>query len=290
MSTILVTGSTGSLGSSIINYLNEKSTGETIAGLARDEDKGSSLKEMGIDVRIGNYNDAESLKKAFSEVDKLVFVSASELGERVQQHKNVIEAAKAAGVKHVIYTSFQRETETEESPIWMVAESHLKTEQWLKESDMNYTFLRNNLYMDFVPMFLGDNVIDQGAVYLPAGEGEMACALRDDMAEATANVALGEGHENTVYRFANSQSWSFKEVADILSEISGKEISYISPDVEEYMSTMKDADVPEEAIGMSVGFAQAIAQDELSTTSSDFESLLGRKPVGLSEFLKKVYG
>jgi NAD(P)H dehydrogenase (quinone) len=290
MSTILVTGSTGSLGSSIINYLKEKSSGETIAGLARNKEKSNSLKEMGVDVRIGNYDDPESLETAFKGVDKLIFVSASKLDKRVQQHKNVVEAAKEAGVEHVIYTSFQRENETEESPIWMVAESHLKTEEWLKESGMKYTFLRNNLYMDFIPMFLGDNVLEQGNVYLPAGDGVMACALRNDMAEATVNVALGEGHENTAYRFGNSQSWSFNDVADTLSKISGKEIGYISPTVDEFMNTMQDAGVPEEAIGMSVGFAQAIDQGELAATSSDFESILGRKPISLPDFLKQVYG
>ena len=289
MSTILVTGSTGSLGSATINYLLKKENDHTIIGLARDEEKAASLKEKGAEVRIGNYNDPESLEKAFQGVDKLFFISASELGSRVEQHKNIVDAAKKSGIQHVVYTSFQRKTDDESSPIWMVAESHVHTEKWLKESDMSYTFLKNNLYMDFVPMFIGEDVIEQGTVYIPAGDGKMACVLRDDMAEASANILLSKGHENTSYTFANTENYSFEYVASILSEISGKEIGYVSPDADEYTQTMKEAGVPDEAIGMTVGFAKAIDQGEIEETSSDLEILLGREPVSLSNFLKQVY-
>ncbi|HBX65257.1 MAG: NAD(P)-dependent oxidoreductase [Balneola sp.] len=289
MSTILVTGSTGSLGTATIEFLLEKGSEHTIIGLARDEDKAASLKQKGAEIRMGNYDDPESLEKAFQGVDKLFFISASEIGSRVEQHKNVVEAAKKADVDHVVYTSFQRKTNDESSPIWMVAESHLHTEKWLEESELDYTFLKNNLYMDFVPMFIGENVVEQGTVYIPAGEGKMACVLRDEMAEASANVLLGEGHKNTSYTFSNSENYGFDEVASILSEISGKDIGYVSPEVDEYTKTMKDAGVPEEAIGMTVGFAQAIEQGEINETSSDLEELLGRKPVSLEDFLKQAY-
>ena len=289
MSTILVTGSTGQLGSKVISHLIKRNTGNTIIGLARDESKTESLTEQGAEARIGDYEDLNSLKEAFVGVDKLIFISGSDLEKRNEHHKNIVEAAKKTGVNHIVYTSFQRETEDESSPIWMVAQSHLNTEKWIKESGITYTFLRNNLYMDFVPLFLGDQVIDQGTVYIPAGEGKMACLLRDDMAEATANILFSEGHENKAYRFAHTQSYSFADVAEYLSEISGKEINYYSPDADEYAKTMSEAGVPEEAIGMTIGFAKAIEEGELNTTNTDFEKLLGRKPVTLPDFLKKVY-
>ena len=289
MSTILITGSTGSLGSEIIDHLIKKETSQKIIGLARDKSKAENLTEKGAEVRIGDYDYPDSLVEAFSGVDKLFFTSASEIGNRVQQHKNVFEAAKKAGVGHIIYTSFQRETNTEESPIWMIAESHVQTEKWIKESGITFTILRNNLYMDFVPMFIGDKVVEQGMVYIPAGDGKLACVLRSDMAEASANILAGEGHENRTYTFANSENYSFSDVAEIISDISEKEINYISPEVEEYKSTMKDAGVPEEAIGMTVGFALAIEQGEISDPGTDLEKLLGRKPVSLKDFLKNMY-
>lgn len=289
MSTILITGATGALGSATIDHLLKLNTDHKIIGLARNEEKAASLKEKGVEVRIGNYDEPSTLEAAFSGVDTLFFISASEIGKRVEQHKNVVEAAKKADVKHIVYSSFFRKNETESSPIWMIAESHLLTEKLIKESEMTYTITLNNLYMDFVPMFLGEQVIDQGMIYLPAKDEKLAAVLRDDMAEAYAKILSGTGHENKLYNFSNSEAVSFKQIATYLSEISGKEIGYVSPDVEEYQKTLSEAGVPEEAIGITVGFSLAIAEKELNETSSDLENILGRKPVSLKDFLTKVY-
>lgn len=289
MSALLITGSTGNFGTAAINHIVEQGTDHHLIGLARDPDKGETLEKLRVEIRTGDYNDKPSLEKAFQEVDKVLFVSGSDLDNRSQQHKNVVDALKTAGVKHVIYTSFQRESDVEESPIPAVAESHLNTENWIKESGLDYTLLRNNLYMDFVPMFIGDQVLERNTVYIPAGEGKMACAMRKDMAEASANVLIGEGHENKTYRFANTNSYSFQDVADYLSEISGKEITYVSPDPQEYSRTMKEAGVPEEAIGMTVGFSTAVKQGEFAETTSDLKKILGREPLQLKDFLKSAY-
>jgi NAD(P)H dehydrogenase (quinone) len=287
---ILVTGATGNLGKSIIEFLLNKGVSSTnIIALVRNEEKAADLKNKGIALRIGDYNSYDQLVTAFTGVDKLLLVSGTDIANRANQHENAIKAAKEAGVKHILYTSFERKNETETSPIGFVASSHLATENLIKASGMNYTIFRNNLYLDVIPWFFGEKVLETG-VFLPAGHTKAALTLRDDMAEATANVLLTDGHENKEYIFSNSENVSIGEVTKTLSEVVGKEIPYISPNTEVYVETLTNANVPAEFIGMFAGFSEAIKQGEFEVENSDLEMLLGRKPASVKEYLAKVYG
>lgn len=134
MSKILVTGATGGLGSAVVNALLAKTEASNISVLVRDAAKVETLKEKGVSVLVGDYSDFDSLVAAFQGIDKLYFVSGNDIHNRIPQQENVVKAAVAAGVKHVVYTSFQRKNETATSPIAFVAEGHLKTEEWLKAS------------------------------------------------------------------------------------------------------------------------------------------------------------
>ena len=121
----LITGSTGHLGSATIEYLLNKVSANEIAALARNEEKAKTLKEKGIDVRIGNYDDYDSLVKAFQGIDKLLLISASEIGNRAAQHINAINAVKEAGVEHIVYTSFIRQKDDPNSALWFIAKDHV---------------------------------------------------------------------------------------------------------------------------------------------------------------------
>jgi NAD(P)H dehydrogenase (quinone) len=290
MKKILITGATGQFGKTTINVLLEKGiNANQISALVRDENKATDLKSKGVHIVKGDYDDYASLTAGFKGIDTLLFVSGSDVMKRLPQHENVIKAAKEAGVKHVVYTSFERKNETESSPIWVVAEAHLKTETLLKESGLTCTLLRNNLYMDMVPLFIGDKILETGAIYLPAGVGKASVALRSEMAEAAAVVLSSAGHENKTYRFSNTEAYSYDDAAKYISQITGKEIKYLSPSVEEYMQTLSGAGVPAEYIGIFAGFAAAQAQGDLDVVSTDLENLLGRKPTSLKTFLEKVY-
>src|SRR5690606_17277762 len=144
------------------------------------------------------------------------------------QHANAVKAAKEAKVKHILYTSFERKNDTSTSPIYILAKAHTDTETLIKESGLTYTIFRNNLYLDALPMFFGEQVLESG-IYLPAGETKSAFASRIDMAEATANVLAGHGHENKEYSLSNSESYSIREIAHDLSDLLGKPIDYVSP-------------------------------------------------------------
>jgi NAD(P)H dehydrogenase (quinone) len=166
---ILVTGATGQFGNATINFLLEKGVeASQISALIRNEQSADEFKKKGVSTLIGDYDNYNSLLKAFTGVDKLLFVSSSDIIKRTAQHQNVIIAAKEAGVKQVIYTSFQRRNESENSPLGIVAQSHIQTEKWLKESGIDYTILKNNLYMDFLPGFIGEKVAETGVIFVPA--------------------------------------------------------------------------------------------------------------------------
>lgn len=288
---ILVTGATGHFGKAVIDFLLKKGTPATsIAALVRDEAKAENLKTLGIELRVGDYEDYASLVKAFTGADKLLLVSSNDINNRSTQQANAVKAATAAGVKHILYTSFVRTDETDASPIAFVAQSHIQTEKLIHASGIPYTIFRNNLYMDFVPVFIGEKVLETG-VYWPAGNTPGAYALREEMAEAAANILTGSGHENKTYNISNTSTWTFQQVADTISKASGKTIGYISPSQEEYKAVLTKAGVPGHFISMFAGFAEAIRLGEFdSAAGTDLEKLLGRKPTSLESYLSSVYG
>ena len=286
---ILVTGATGHFGKATIEYLlNKNVNANNIAALVRDENKALDLKAKGVQVRIGDYNQYQTLVSAFKDIDQLVLVSSNDLEQRTQQQLNTIKAAKEAGVKHIYYTSFERKNETTTSPIANIALSHVDTEKAIKESGLTYTIFKNNLYLEVFLFFFGDKVLEQG-IYFPAENTKAAYTLRNDMAEAMANVLLSKGHENKAYNINHNENVSLNDVAATLSELAGKTIGYHSPSPEEYVNTLTQAGVPTPYIQMFAGFAEAIKQGEFETNHTDLEQLLGRKPTSLKAFLKQAY-
>ena len=287
---ILVTGATGHLGKATLEFLLEKLPATQVAALARSAEKAAELTAKNVDVRIGDYTDYTSLVNAFQGIDKLFLVSSNDLANRTAQQLAAVKAAKEAGVKHIVYTSIPHKTPGGAAPLAFVVGSHVETENAIKESGIAYTILRNNLYMDLLPVFVGEQVAQTGVVYFPAGDGKTAFATRKDFAEASANLLIDStAHENKTYEFASPVSYSFYDVASALSEVLGKEIVYAKPTVEEYKTTLTNAGVPAEGVGFFAAFAENIALGELDIPDNTVEKLLGRKPTGMSEFLRSIY-
>lgn len=288
MSKILVTGATGSLGKAVVAALLENTAAANIAVLVRDPAKAAEVAAAGVTVLQGDYNDYASLEAAFKGIDKLYFVSGNDVKRRIPQHENVVKAAIAAKVGHIFYSSFDRKTEDGSSAIAFVAEAHLHTEELLKASGIPYTILKHTVYADMLPMFLGEKVLETG-IYLPAGKGKVAFATREDMGIAGAKLLLGTGHENKSYILAGEVSYSFDDVAAILSELSGKTITYTDPSVAEYTAQLSAADVPAEYAQMFAAFAQAMDQGEFDFPDGTLAEILGRKPSSLKGYLKTAF-
>jgi NAD(P)H dehydrogenase (quinone) len=279
---ILITAATGHLGNATIEFLLKKIPAGQIEGLIRNEAKAAGLSAKGITLRKGDYFDVQSLEKAFKDIDTLVFISSGDLQNRVQQHQNVVNAAKVAGVKHIIYTSVVKATPTLK---FTVGIDHYHTEEMLKQSGIPYTILRHTFYTEVLPLFFG-GALQTGQWFYAAGDAKANFASRTDMAEAIANVAANPApHANKVYEITSGRSYSFHEVAGIVSQATGKQISYIPIPLEALKEGMKQAGVPEDHIPMYASIAESISAGELDVTEDSLEKLLQRKPVDLKDYL-----
>ncbi|EJL74349.1 SDR family oxidoreductase [Chryseobacterium populi] len=290
---ILITGATGQFGSKAVDHVLKMGIDPNeISVLVRDVAKADHLKGQGVHIKEGNYEDNSSMVKAFNGVDKLLLVSSNDRAAveyRTNHHKNAIQAAKEAGVKHIVYTSFVRKPGFEDTSIADFQNSHLASEQYLKQSGVDYTILQNSIYAEMIPAFIGGDFMETGTILFPAGEGKASWVLREELAEAAAHVLLTTGHENRTYTLTNNNSVGFKDIATALSEVLGKEINYTPIDMNEYKTALSKAGVPELYIGMLVMWGAALAQHTMDKEDNTLSKFLGRAPTAISQFLKKIY-
>lgn len=286
MSKILITGATGHLGTAVINQLLKNTNAGNIVALARDENKAKSLKDKGVEVHLGTFEDNDSLDKAMVGIEKVLLISTAD-PNRFQQHKNVVDAAKKAGVKFIGYTSVPIK-DLNTAAAKSVLESHFQTEDYIKESGMSYAFLRNNIYVDMVPMYVGEKVFETG-IFLPAGTGKVPFALRREMGEATVNLLLQNKPHQKIYDITNTELYSFEDVAQVLSELSGKTITYTNAGVDEFRQVLKEKKMPGHVIPIFIAFLTDFKNHQYEKVTNDLENLLGRRPSTLKEGLKELY-
>lgn len=282
---ILITGATGKLGGKVIETLLSKNVpANQIAALVRDENKAAGLKEQGINICIGDYDDKTSLNEAMKGIEKVLLVSGLDISKVVQQHQNVVDAAKRAGVKCLAYTSnCLRDRDTLANKIMM---THFETEDYIMNSGLNYIIFRNVLYMESMALFLLGKDFMENGIRLPAGDGRVSYALRSDEAEAMGNVLADDDCSNRIYQFTNNQTYSFYDVADAISELSGKQISYTPVEMETHKNRLKEQGMSEHMLEVMAPFLTDIKNGQGSTVTTDLESALGRKPTDLKAGLK----
>lgn len=290
----LITGATGGLGSKVINLLKEKTEIKNLAVLVRDEKNELAKKYTidGIEVKIGDYADLESLKNSFKGIDVLYFVSGGDDNLRSILHKNVVDAGIEAGVKHIIYTSAVWKDESDASPLATLVDSHIQTENYIKASGITYTILRHNLYAEVIEMMLGDKsqILKTKTIYLPTANGLSSFVPKKDLAEAEVNIILNpSAYANKILEFNGSEQITFSEIAKKISKIVNEPIQYISPEVTEFEATMNKYGLPNHVIEILSTFSIAIANGEFDQQSNDLEKVLGRKTKSLSEYLKETY-
>lgn len=288
MNKILVTGATGHLGNAVIETLLKKISAHKISIITRQEEKRAQFGAKGFNAHTGSYDDLASLENAMAGVDTVLLISSGDQGDRMQEHKNVVDAAKKNNVKRIAYTG--RSLRDRSTLANKLMAEHFQTEDYIKGSGLNYIFFRNILYMDAIPQFIGGNIALERGIYLPAGEGRVAYALRSEMGEAMANVLLNEPFDNKVYNFTGNETWSFYDISSALTELSGKEVNYTAIEATAFFKMMKQRNLPEPVIKKIVDFITDIKNNQEADISSDLEKHLGRKPTGLKEGLKLLFG
>ncbi|WP_034537821.1 SDR family oxidoreductase [Carnobacterium inhibens] len=279
----LLTGATGELGTYALHYLKEQVELNEIVVLARTEEKAAKLREQGVEVRIGDFGDYESLLERFSGIDRLLFIS-SQPGAKVsrgEQHKNVVNAAKETGVSFIAYTSFPKGAGSK-SPL---AQDHILTEQLISESNISHTFLRNNWYIENEKDTLNAAVAGHTFMY-SAGEGKTGWALKREYAEAAINVLTGKAATPEVLELSGNPI-TYVELAEALKIASDKTFEVIELSDADYQSSLTSNGIPEPVVGFILMIQNDIRNGELDVISNDFEKTLGKPLTPLVDALKE---
>ncbi|MBK0079446.1 MULTISPECIES: SDR family oxidoreductase [unclassified Kosakonia] len=275
---IALTGATGQLGQFVVEALLKSVPAKEIVAIVRNPAKAEALSKQGLIVRQGDYNDQAALTQALAGVEKLLLISSSEVGQRAAQHRNVINAAKAAGVKFIAYTSLLH---ADTSPLGLHVE-HVETEKLLAESGIPFALLRNGWYSENY-LASAPAALAHGVFIGAAGEGKIASATRADYAAAAARVISEEGHAGKVYELAGDSAWTLSDLAALLSEASGKKVVYQNLSEADFAAALKGAGLPD-------GLAEMLADSDIGASkgglfddSQTLSKLIGRPTTSIAD-------
>lgn len=278
MPKIAITGVTGNLGGMVSRLC--KKNGIEVRNLARNVEKAEKLGFS--NVFKSSYDKSADTVKSLEGIEVLFMVSGSENPNRVQQHKDFIDAAKVAGISHVIYLSFYNASK---NSIFTLGRDHYATEEYIKENGFKYTFLRDNFYADFFV----DLCKEYGEIKGPAGNGKVSAVVRSDVSEVAAKILENPGKwENQTLNMTGPEELSMDEIVKIVSEHFGKEIKYVEETVEEAYESRKIWKAEQWEYDSWVSTYTAISENEQSGVSNDIEKVLGRKATSLAEYLEKI--
>ena len=276
--TIAITGSTGQLGRLAIAALKTRVPVAEIIALARDPAKAADL---GVTVRLADYQKPETLLPALKGVDTLVLISSNDFSDRAGDHARVIAAAKTAGVGRIIYTSILK---ADASPM-LLAGDHIKTEAMIKASGLPYTLLRNGWYTENYTGSLGGSLA-AGAMIGSSGEGRISAASRADYAEAIAAVAAGAGHEGKTYELGGDTAFTLAEMAAEVSKQTGKTIPYNSLPADTYAGILQGFGLPADFSAVLADSDVQASKGHLHDTSKTLSRLIGRPTTPMAETVK----
>ena len=280
---IAITGATGQLGHLVLQNLLKTTAASQIVAIVRNPAKAEALSQQGIVVRQADYTDEAAFTAALQGVDKLLLISSSEVGQRTPQHRNVIHAAKAAGVKFIAYTSLLH---ADKSPLGLHVE-HVETEKMLADSAIPYALLRNGWYTENY-LASAPPALEHGVFIGAAGEGKIASATRADYAAAAARVIAEEGHAGKVYELAGDEAWTLSELAAELSKQSGKNVVYQNLSEADFAAALKSVGLPAGLADMLADSDVGAAKGGLFDDSRTLSALIGRPTTPLAESIKGI--
>jgi NAD(P)H dehydrogenase (quinone) len=280
---IAVTGATGHLGKLAVDaLLKQGAKPSDIVAVIRNKNKAQDLVSKGITIREADYSNAEALEKALQGADKLLLISGSEVGQRVSQHTNIVNAAKKAGVKFIAYTSILRADESK----MLLAKEHLATEKVIQNSGITHAFLRNGWYIENYTEQFG-NTLKNGVIGGAAQNGKISAATRADYAEAAAKVMLGDTSKNAIYELGGG-AFTLPELAAVTSKASGKNIEYKDMPAADFSKLLVSFGLPAAFAEILADSDVGIVRGDLYTDRDDLKKLLGRNPTSLEEVVKKA--
>ncbi len=273
--TLAVTGATGVLGGYVAQYLADRGIAQRL--LVRTPAKAPALPESTI--HQFSYSDQDAATTALRGVETVFMVSAHESSERLDQHRTFIDAAVSAGVKHVVYTSFAAAAP---DATFTLARDHYVTEEYIKASGMNWTFLRDGFYLDFMEALVGEDGVIRG----PAKDGRASFVARADVARTAAAVLANPGnHAAQTYNLTGPEALTLDEVADTISRVRGRHITFHNETLDEAYGSRAGYGAPDWQLDAWVSTYTAIASNIMAPVSQDIETITGNAPMNLEEYL-----
>ncbi|MDM3123365.1 SDR family oxidoreductase [Citrobacter sp. Cf125] len=280
---IAITGATGQLGQHVIESLLKTVPPSQIVAIVRNPAKATALSQQGITVRQADYSDEAAFTTALQGIDKLLLISSSEVGQRAPQHRNVINAAKAAHVKFIAYTSLLH---ADTSPLGL-ADEHVATEQMLAESGIAYALLRNGWYTENY-LASAPAALEHGVFIGAAGEGKIASATRADYAAAAARVISEDGHAGKTYELAGDAGWTLSQLAAELAKQSGKKVVYQNLSEADFAAALKGVGLPAGLADMLADSDTGASKGGLFDDSHTLSKLIGRPTTSLADSVKGI--
>jgi NAD(P)H dehydrogenase (quinone) len=281
---IVITGATGQLGRHVISSLLRLDVQlPDLVAAGRNEDKLGALRELGLATVRVDYTDPATLDEAFAGADTVLLISSSEVGVRVAQHRNAVDAAVRAGVSRLVYTSALGADRGK----LLLADEHLATEQAIADSGLPCTIVRNGWYTEnFEPALR--HAETTGVVLASAGDGRVASATREDYAEAIAAVLAQDGHAGQTYELSGDVAWSFDELAAALTEVLDREVTYRRLTPGQHLAELERTGVDESTARFLVALDANIEDGALDLVTGDLSRLLGRHTTPLVDALRAM--
>ena len=282
---IVITGATGKLGSRIVDHLLQRVPADQIGVSVRDTDRAAVLRTRGVRVRHGDYDDPNSLAEAFAGADQVLIVSAGATGdEAMRHHTTAVDAARAAGVRRVLYTSHMA---SNADSVFAPMPDHAATERYLDGSGIRYAALRNGFYASTVPLLLG-GALRTGELAAPA-DGPVSWTNHDDLAEAAAIALTDEGRpDGPTPPLTAPDAHDLAGIASILSGLTGREIRRVVVDDDEWVQGLIGRGVPAAQARMLMGMFLAARRGEFAATDPTLQGLLGRPPLSIRVVLEEA--
>jgi NAD(P)H dehydrogenase (quinone) len=280
---IIVTGATGQLGRLVIAALLKKVPASGIVAAVRNAEKARDIAAFGVQVRRADYNQPPTWEEALKGADKVLLISSSEVGQRAKQHRAVIDAARRAGIKLLVYTSVLR---ADTSPLGLAAE-HKETEALIRASGIPCTLLRNSWYTENYTAGI-PGVLAHGAVYGCAGEGRISSATRADYAEAAAKVLTAENQAGRVYELAGDTAYTLAELAAEISRQFGRNIGYVDLPEAEYRNVLVKAGLPEVVAALLADSDTGVSKGALFDDGHQLSKLINRPTTSLATAVAAV--
>lgn len=279
--TYLITGASSGLGGYALEALKKLVPASQIVALVRNESKAAALQAKGISVRIGDYADADSLKKAFAGIDRLLFISGAP-GNRQVEHANVVHEAKAAGVSFIAYTSFANASNVNN----MLSTDHQFSEDLIEKSGIDYAFLRNNWYLENETTLL-KAALQSGELDHAAGNATVGWALKREYAEAAARVLVCQQDHQSILELSGKPH-TYEQLAQALAKVSGTAIEARNLDNTDFIDALAHAGIAEDGANAILAIQQLIKAGDLEVSSNDFEKVLGHPLASLEEGLSQI--